>query len=49
MGQLIKQDRVDFGSGNLHHVFNYGYLPSAVYTLRIQSGDKTAYVKVAIQ
>jgi PKD repeat protein len=49
IGQLIRVDKVDFGTGNLHHVFNYGNLPGAVYTLRIQSGEKTAYVKVVIQ
>jgi PKD repeat protein len=49
IGQLIQTEKADFGAGTLKHAVHYGNLPAAVYTLRVQSGEKSAYVKVAIQ
>jgi len=49
VGQLVKRDVSDFGSGSLVRSFDYGYLPAAIYTLRIQAGASARYVKVAVQ
>ncbi|MBN8683299.1 MAG: T9SS type A sorting domain-containing protein [Chitinophagales bacterium] len=49
LGQMIRQDFVPFNSGVLHQVFDYGSLPSGLYTLQISGGQKTYAVKVNIQ
>lgn len=49
LGQIIRQDFVPFSSGVLHQVFDYGSLPSGLYTLQITGGQKTYAVKVNIQ
>jgi hypothetical protein len=49
VGQLVKREVADFGAGTLVQNFDYGYLPAAMYTLRIRAGESAKYVKVAIQ
>ncbi|MBV6441436.1 MAG: PKD domain-containing protein [Haliscomenobacteraceae bacterium CHB4] len=49
IGQLVKRDVAGFGAGTLVHHFDYGYLPAAVYTLRVRAGASAKYVKVAVQ
>lgn len=49
LGQLIRADMVDFSTGNLTKALDFGYLPSAVYTLRITAASQSTYVKVVIQ
>ncbi|MCW5921922.1 MAG: T9SS type A sorting domain-containing protein [Saprospiraceae bacterium] len=48
-GQMVKREVVDFGAGVLNRNFDYGHLPAAMYTLRIQAGNAAKYVKVAVQ
>lgn len=49
VGQLVKRETADFGAGTLVRNFDYGYLPAAMYTLRIQAGTSAKFVKVAVQ
>lgn len=49
LGQLIRSEIVDFSTGNLAKSLDFGYLPSAVYTLRITAGAQSTNVKVVIQ
>ncbi|MBN8676879.1 MAG: PKD domain-containing protein [Chitinophagales bacterium] len=48
LGQQIKRETLDFGTGNLLHQFNYGTLAAGVYTLRVQADGQAIYVKVTI-
>lgn len=55
VGQLIRRDAADFGSGALTRAFDYGQLPSGVYALRVTgrnaetNTNATMYVKVVIE
>ena len=49
LGQLVKREEADFRSGNLIQEFQYGDLPSGLYTLAIQNGKEVKFAKVVIQ
>jgi len=49
LGQLVKREVSDFGTGTLVRVFDYGQLPAGAYNLRIRAGESAMYVKVAVQ
>ena len=55
VGQLIRRDAADFGSGALTRAMDYGQLPSGVYALRVTgrnaetNTNATMYVKVVIE
>ena len=48
-GQLVERTKLDFGTGELKHNFNYSHYPSGLYTLEIRSGISAMRVKVVIQ
>ncbi len=49
LGQIVHSEIVDFSSGSLIKQFDFGQLPSAVYTLRIQGEGAAIYRKVIVQ
>ncbi|MBK7938776.1 MAG: T9SS type A sorting domain-containing protein [Lewinellaceae bacterium] len=49
LGQLIKRETADFGTGALVRKLDYGVLPEAVYQLRISAGDSSIIVKIVVQ
>ncbi|HOY05706.1 MAG TPA: PKD domain-containing protein [Saprospiraceae bacterium] len=49
LGQQLTLETVDFRSGYLQRTFDYSYLPAAMYTLRISSGSRSKFVKIAVQ
>lgn len=49
LGQLIKRETADFGTGALVRKLDYGALPEAVYQLRISAGDSSMIVKIVVQ
>lgn len=49
LGQQIKREEADFGTGSLVRSFDYGHLPAGMYNLHIQAGNSSKYVKVAVQ
>ena len=49
LGQQLTYETVDFRSGYLQRTFDYSYLPAAMYTLRISSGSRSKFVKIAVQ
>ncbi|HAD14862.1 MAG TPA: hypothetical protein DCF33_20735 [Saprospirales bacterium] len=48
IGQQIKRETTDFGTGNLMRNFDYGNLASGMYTLRVQANGQAMYAKVTI-
>jgi PKD repeat protein len=48
IGQQIKREMADFGTGNLLRNFDYGNLAAGMYTLRVQANGQAMYAKVAI-
>jgi PKD repeat protein len=48
VGQMIKREIADFGTGNLMRNFDYGVLPSGMYTLRVQANGQAMYIKVIV-
>ncbi|MBK8968298.1 MAG: T9SS type A sorting domain-containing protein [Lewinellaceae bacterium] len=48
LGQLVKTETLNFGTGSLNHRFAYPDLPSAVYMLEIRSGLRAHLEKVLI-
>jgi PKD repeat protein len=49
VGELVKRETAEFKTGNLLRTFQFGGMPAAMYTMRIRSGEKVAFVKIAIQ
>ena len=49
LGQIISTEIVDFSAGTLSKSFDFSHLPSAVYTLRMQSDADAKYVKIVVQ
>ncbi|MDX1913268.1 MAG: PKD domain-containing protein [Saprospiraceae bacterium] len=49
LGQQIKRDVSDFGTGALVIAFDYRPLAAGVYTLRVQADGQAMFVKVVIQ
>ncbi len=49
LGQIISSEIVDFSAGTLSKAFDLSNMPSAVYTLRIQTDAEAKYVKVVVQ
>jgi PKD repeat protein len=49
LGQQIRRDVSDFNTGTLTQNLDYGQLPSGVYTLHIQAGQRVMQVKVTVQ
>jgi len=48
LGQYIKRETADFGTGSMLHTFDYGDLAAGVYTLRIQAAGQAMFVKVLV-
>ena len=48
VGQQIKREVAEFGTGNMLRNFDYGVLPSGMYTLRVQANGEAMYVKVTV-
>jgi PKD repeat protein len=48
LGQHIRRETMDFGTGFMLRNFDYGDLAAGVYTLRIQSAGKAMFVKVTV-
>ena len=48
LGQQIKRETSDFGTGSMLRSFDYGDLAAGVYTLRIQADGQAMFVKVAV-
>jgi PKD repeat protein len=49
IGQLVKRDVADFGTGLLKRNFDYGQIPAGMYSLRIQAGESVTMVKISVQ
>ncbi|MBK8554892.1 MAG: PKD domain-containing protein [Lewinellaceae bacterium] len=49
IGQLIRRDVADFGTGNLRKKLDYDQIAAGVYTLSIRSGLRQMVVKVVVQ
>lgn len=49
IGELVRRDQADFGTGHLLYQFDYGDLPASVYSLGVRRGDRTFFVKVVVQ
>lgn len=48
LGQQVKRETADFGTGAMLRAFDYGDLAEGVYTLRVQALGQAMYVKVAV-
>jgi PKD repeat protein len=48
LGQQIKRETADFGTGQLLRTFDYGLLPAGFYTLRVQADGQAMFVKVTV-
>ncbi len=48
LGQNIKRETADFGTGSMLRTFDYGDLAAGVYTLRVQAAGQAMFVKVMI-
>ncbi|MBC7776365.1 MAG: PKD domain-containing protein [Phycisphaerae bacterium] len=48
LGQQIKRETADFGTGSMLRSFDYGDLAAGVYTLRVQANGQAMFVKVAV-
>lgn len=48
LGQMVKRDFVDFGTGALLRSFDYGELAAGVYTLRVQADGQAMFVKIVV-
>jgi hypothetical protein len=49
IGQMVKRETADFGTGALVRHFDYGQLPAGIYNLRIRAGNSALFVKIAVQ
>jgi PKD repeat protein len=49
IGQTVKREVADFGTGTLLRNFDYGQLPAGVYHFRINAGESAMVVKVVVQ
>ncbi|MEO6037237.1 MAG: PKD domain-containing protein, partial [Saprospiraceae bacterium] len=49
VGQLVRREVADFGTGNLQQVLDCTALPSAMYNLRIRAGEQAIFVKIVVQ
>ena len=49
IGQLVRREVADFGTGNLHQLLDCSALPAAIYTLRVRAGAQSTYVKIVVQ
>ncbi len=49
LGQVIKRETADFGTGTLLRKLDYGQLPEAVYQLQIRAGETIKTVKIVVQ
>jgi PKD repeat protein len=48
LGQHIRRETMDFGTGSMLRNFDYGDLAAGVYTLRIQAAGQAMFVKVTV-
>jgi len=48
LGQHIRRETMDFGTGSMLRNFDFGDLAAGVYTLRIQAAGKAMFVKVTV-
>ena len=48
LGQQIKRETADFGTGSLLRSFDYGDLAAGVYTLRVEADGQAIFVKVTV-
>jgi PKD repeat protein len=48
LGQLVKREFADFGTGVLLRSFDYGDLAAGVYTLRVQADGQAMFVKIVV-
>lgn len=48
LGQHIKRETAEFGTGSLLRLFDYSDLAAGVYTLRVQADGQAIFVKVAV-
>ena len=48
LGQQIKRETSDFGTGSMLRSFDYGDLAAGVYTLRVQADGQAMFVKVTV-
>jgi PKD repeat protein len=48
LGQHIRRETMDFGTGSMLRNFDYGDLAAGVYTLRIQAAGQAMLVKVTV-
>ena len=48
LGQQIWRETMDFRTGSLLHIFDYGNLPAGIYTLRIQAAGQAMFVKIKV-
>ena len=48
LGQQIKREVVEFGTGTLLRSFDYGVLPAGFYTLRVQADGQAMFAKVTV-
>jgi len=48
LGQQIKRETADFGTGSMLRSFDYGDLAAGVYTLRVQADGQAMFVKVTV-
>ncbi|HNM26992.1 MAG TPA: PKD domain-containing protein, partial [Saprospiraceae bacterium] len=49
IGELVMRDKANFSTGHLLYRFEQGNLPAGVYSLGVQHGDRTFFVKVIVQ
>ena len=49
IGEMVWRDKASFGTGHLSYKFDQGNLPAGVYSLGVQHGDRTFFVKVVVQ
>jgi PKD repeat protein len=48
LGQHIKRETAEFGTGSMLRLFDYSDLAAGVYTLRVQAHGQAIFVKVAV-
>ncbi len=48
LGQQVKRETSDFGSGSMLRAFDYGDLSAGVYMLRVQANGQAMFVKVTV-
>ena len=48
LGQHIRRETMDFGTGSMLRNFDYGDLAAGVYTLRVQAAGQAMFVKITV-